>query len=190
MRSVKQESPATTPGQQGAPPQMNFFNPAAQQPPQTQMPPPNVAPSMAPNMGMPPPQNYVPPAAAQTAIKKPEPAAQVIKGPVPAEHMIIQQTFDAMIDRCRGASANPQVKRKLEDVKRKLEILYDLLRGMKISPNVLNGLHQMIEACKSLDYKSGIQVHTRMISTGNFSEISSFMPGLKTLMQVSNQLKV
>lgn len=45
-------------------------------------------------------------------------------------------------------------------------------------------------ACQKSDYTSGIQVHTKMVTIGNFSEISSFMPGLKTLMQISSTLKV
>lgn len=32
--------------------------------------------------------------------------------------------------------------------------------------------------------------HTRLISSGSFSEISTFMPGLKSLMQIATQLRV
>jgi len=198
----KQFSPTAQPTQ----PTMNFFNPAANMPSQPQpnaMQPANPSmPSMPsgntgrPNMmsGMVPPgrmtpgQTQLPP---QPAKKQPEPAQpEVVKGPVPSEHVVLQQTFDAIVERCRNATNNPQTKRKLEDVRRRLEILYDLLRGLKVSANVLGGLHQMVQVCQQNDYMSGIQIHTHMISTGNFSEISSFMPGLKTMMQIANQLKI
>ena len=32
---------------------------------------------------------------------------EVIKAPIPAEHMELQQTFNAMIDRCKSAANNP-----------------------------------------------------------------------------------
>ena len=45
-------------------------------------------------------------------------------------------------------------------------------------------------ACQATDYASGYQAYTNLISSGSFSEISSFMPGIKSLMQVATQLKV
>ena len=34
----------------------------------------------------------------------------IVKGPVPEEHVILQQVFDSMIERCRGATRNPVSK--------------------------------------------------------------------------------
>lgn len=45
-------------------------------------------------------------------------------------------------------------------------------------------------ACQSTDYPHGLMAHTNLISSGSFSEISSFMPGLKSLMQIATQLRV
>lgn len=180
MRAVKEEQK-----QNIQPAVMNFYNPGAVQQPE-----------MNGHVGMPsipgattlPPQTQVPP---QQPKAEPTPAkTEIVKGPIPEEHIILQQVFDGMIERCRGATRNPQSKRKLDEVRRKLDVLYDLLRVNGVSQNVLNGLHQMSTACQSSDYLVGIQIHTQMITTGNFSEISSFMPGLKTLMQISGTLKV
>ncbi|XP_066928892.1 protein transport protein Sec31A-like isoform X2 [Clytia hemisphaerica] len=149
------------------------------------------APSQPPSNNMVPPGRLPPRQNAPVHKKEELPAkAEIAKGPIPEAHLAIQQTFDAIVERCQGASNNPQHKRKLEDVRRRLEILYDLLRTQKLSPNVINGLHGMVQACQGQDYMAGIQVHTQMISTGNFSEISSFMPGLKTMMQIAKQLRV
>lgn len=48
----------------------------------------------------------------------------------------------------------------------------------------------LITACQSADYPHGLMAHTSLISSGSFSEISSFMPGLKSLMQIATQLRV
>jgi len=61
---------------------------------------------------------------------------------------------------------------------------------LQLSQNVLLGLHQIVQAIQLCDYNSGLQVYTQMVSQGNFSEISSFMPGLKMLIQSAMQMQV
>ena len=115
------------------------------------------------------------------------------------------------------------MKRKLDDVSKKLEVLYDRLRensvststfmitlesnnaslvfwslqslihGMwifQLSQTVILGLHQIVQAVQQYDYHTALQVYTQMVSQGNFSEISSFMPGLKMLIQSAMQMNV
>ena len=60
----------------------------------------------------------------------------------------------------------------------------------QLTPNVIMGLHQMVQAIQQYDYATGLAYHTQMVSQGNFSEISSFMPGIKVLMQTATQLGV
>jgi len=60
----------------------------------------------------------------------------------------------------------------------------------QLSPNVIVGLHQIIQAIQQYDYQTGLACHTQMISQGNFSEICSFMPGVKMLLQTAMQLQV
>ena len=43
---------------------------------------------------------------------------------------------------------------------------------------------------QSLNYNSGLMRYNQMVTTTNFSEISSFMPGIKTLLQLGMQLRV
>ncbi|KAJ8319233.1 hypothetical protein KUTeg_004324 [Tegillarca granosa] len=59
-----------------------------------------------------------------------------------------------------------------------------------LSPNVVMGLHQIVQAIRQYDYNTGLQIYTQMVSQGNFSEISSFMPGLKVLLQSAMHLQV
>ncbi|XP_067943023.1 protein transport protein Sec31A-like [Watersipora subatra] len=122
--------------------------------------------------------------------KQPAPAAPVIKAPLPERHLVLKETLDNLANKCLHASNNPQQKRKLEDVVRKLESLYDKLRNQMLSETILTGLHQIVASIKQYDYQAGLAIHTHMVSQGNFSEISAFMPGLKMLMQTAHQLQV
>ena len=51
-----------------------------------------------------------------------------MKGPIPSEHQIIADTFDLLVSRCQQATQQLPLKRKLDDVKKKLDVLYDKLR--------------------------------------------------------------
>ncbi|XP_078359969.1 protein transport protein Sec31A-like isoform X1 [Oculina patagonica] len=119
-----------------------------------------------------------------------EPPAPVMKGPIPSEHLVLQETFNGLAERCKNTANNPHTKRKLDDVSKRLEALYDKLRDQKMSNPILEGLHEIAQACQGSDYPRGLMAHTRLISSGSFSEISTFMPGLKSLMQIATQLRV
>ncbi|GAB1598791.1 protein transport protein Sec31A-like [Argonauta hians] len=122
--------------------------------------------------------------------KAPEPAPEIVKGPLPNEHQILQDIFDALVENCLKVASNALTKRKLEDVVKKLDALYDKLRENALSQNIILGLHQIVQSLQQYDYDRGLQIYTHMISQGNFSEIGSFMPGLKVLMQTANNLQV
>ena len=126
----------------------------------------------------------------QRVSPQPEPPKPVEKGPIPSEHLVLQQVLDKLANQCLELSNNPHIKRKLEDVLRKLETLYDKLREQMLSENVTLGLHQIIQYIQAYDYNTALQCHARMVSQGNFSEISSFMPGIKMLMQTAVQMNV
>ncbi|ELU08343.1 hypothetical protein CAPTEDRAFT_20326 [Capitella teleta] len=160
---------------------------APQQPPADQGPP--GAPSYS-SANIYNPQEFQQPAPQKQYAHKPEPPKPVEKGPIPAEHQVLKDILDNLVQQCLTKAANAQTKRKLDDVLRKLESLYDKLRGNSLSPTVTSGLHQIIGAIQKFDYHSGLSIHTQMISQGNFSEISSFMPGIKMLIQTAITLQV
>ena len=60
-------------------------------------------------------------------------------------------------------AAHPQVRRKLDDVAHKLNILYDKLRSQVLSPATLQGLHTILQHIWQYDYPSCMQV--RLIVT-------------------------
>ena len=69
----------------------------------------------------------------QPAARPAEPPKPVPKGPVPAEHAVLEEVFTKLANQCLSSARNPQMKRKLEDVMRKLEALYDKLRESSVS---------------------------------------------------------
>jgi len=115
----------------------------------------------------------------------PEPAPA--PAPIPAEHQVIQDTLETLRSKCQQAAAHPQVRRKLEDVSLKLDILYDKLRKSVLSPTTLQGLHTILQHIWQYDYQACMQVISGLIAGGSFAEMSDFMPGVKVLLQVAQQ---
>ena len=60
-------------------------------------------------------------------------ATQVLeKAPIPAEHLVLKTVLDTLLLNCINASNQPTVKRKLDDVSKKLDFLYDKLRDSAV----------------------------------------------------------
>uniref|UniRef100_A0A8C9XS59 Protein transport protein Sec31A n=1 Tax=Sander lucioperca TaxID=283035 RepID=A0A8C9XS59_SANLU len=180
-------------GGPGAPAVKPFSAPAV---PDNYTPP---APITAPVMGFPveAPQSHnhaqVPPGAPQepsVQLLQQLPAERVEQKEIPAEHMVLKSTFDSLVQRCQLAAGDPQTKRKLDDAVKRLAYLYDKLREQSLSHNILNGLHEISRCVASQNYQRGLEVHTQVVSSSNFSEISAFMPILKVLMTIANKLGV
>lgn len=68
----------------------------------------------------------------QRAPEPEKPATPVPKAPIPAEHQIISTVLDSLLGKCLNSTNVPTVKRKLEDVGKKLELLYDKLRDSSV----------------------------------------------------------
>ena len=106
------------------------------------------------------------------------------------------------------------MRRKVDEISKKLDILYDLIRQSRLSHDVLQGLHAIAQGewvrlttplprphpllnppffstdIQGVNYVGGLARLNHMVSTSNLSEITSFMPGIKTLLQLGMQLKV
>lgn len=153
--------PVSTPAPQG-----NYFVPNYQsQYQQTQLPPQQQFPKQAP-----------------------EPVKE--KGPIPPEHQILQDIFEDLRHQCQQVATNPQIRRKLDELSKKLENLYDKLRENSLTNAVILALHQIIQSVQQSDYQGALSIHSQLVSSANFSEISNFMPGIKVLLQTAQQLGV
>ncbi|KAM4624415.1 protein transport protein Sec31A isoform 2-T2 [Polymixia lowei] len=157
------------------------------------------APITAPVMGFPveAPQPHdhgqVPPGAPQepsVQLLQQLPAERVEQREIPAEHTVLKTTFDSLVQRCQLAAGDPQTKRKLDDAAKRLGYLYDKLRDQSLSHNILGGLHEISRCVAGQNYQRGLEVHTQVVSSSNFSEISGFMPILKVVMTIANKLGV
>ncbi|XP_065452083.1 protein transport protein Sec31A isoform X10 [Chrysemys picta bellii] len=118
------------------------------------------------------------------------PAEKITKKPIPDEHLILKTTFEALIQRCLSSATDPQTKRKLDDANKRLEFLYDKLREQTLSPAIINGLHSIAKSIETRNYTEGLNIHTHIVSTSNFSETSAFMPVLKVVLTQANKLGV
>ncbi|KAG9267521.1 protein transport protein Sec31A-like isoform X2 [Astyanax mexicanus] len=157
------------------------------------------APITAPVMSLPAegamPQDrvQVPPGAPQEPslqVLQQLPADRVEQKEIPAEHVILKTTFDSLVQRCQLAATDPQTKRKLDDASKRIGSLYDKLREHALSPNILAGLHEISRCVSGRNYQRALELHTQVVSSSNFSEISAFMPVLKVLMTIGNKLGV
>ncbi|XP_065692740.2 protein transport protein Sec31A isoform X19 [Patagioenas fasciata] len=118
------------------------------------------------------------------------PTEKITKKPIPEEHLILKTTFEALIQRCLLSASDPQTKRKLDDANKRLEFLYDKLREQTLSPAIISGLHNMVKSIETRNYQEGLNIHTHIVSTSNFSETSAFMPVLKVVLTQANKLGV
>jgi len=100
------------------------------------------------------------------------------------------EVLEKLRSECYNVAALPQIKRKLEDVARKMEILNEKLREGSLSASTLSSLHNIIDAMKNRDYQLALSIHTQLVTAGNFAEISSFLPSVKVLIQSAAQLNV
>ncbi|XP_075607489.1 protein transport protein Sec31A isoform X2 [Balearica regulorum gibbericeps] len=135
-----------------------------------------------------------PPALNRAAKKKKHvqalPTEKITKKPIPEEHLILKTTFEALIQRCLLSASDPQTKRKLDDANKRLEFLYDKLREQTLSPTIVTGLHNIVKSIETRNYQEGLNIHTHIVSTSNFSETSAFMPVLKVVLTQANKLGV
>ncbi|XP_013885356.1 protein transport protein Sec31A isoform X2 [Austrofundulus limnaeus] len=118
------------------------------------------------------------------------PTEKIMKKPLPEEHLVLKTTFEGLIQKCLVLATDPQTKRKLEEANKRLEVLYDKLREETLSPAIIGGLHNMARAIVCRTYTEGLNIHTHIVSSSNFSETSAFMPVLKVLLTQANKLGV
>lgn len=118
------------------------------------------------------------------------PVERIEKKALPSEHTILKSVFEGLVQRCSVVASDPKTRRKLEDALQRLEYLYDKLREQTLSPQILSGLHEIACCIEDRNYQQGLFVHTQVVSSSNFSEISSFMPILKIIMTLATKLGV
>uniref|UniRef100_A0A8C0FXN0 Protein transport protein Sec31A n=1 Tax=Bubo bubo TaxID=30461 RepID=A0A8C0FXN0_BUBBB len=118
------------------------------------------------------------------------PVERVERKEVPPEHQALKATFEGLVQRCSAVATDPKTRRRLEDALQRLECLYEKLREQTLSPTILMGLHEIARCVEARNYQQGLLVHTQVVSSSSFSEVSGFMPILKVLMTIAGKLNV
>ena len=62
--------------------------------------------------------------------------------------------------------------------------------SLQLSPAIVGGLHNIARSVESRSYTEGLNIHTHIVSSSNFSETSAFMPVLKVVLTQANKLGV
>ncbi|XP_055280839.1 protein transport protein Sec31B isoform X9 [Moschus berezovskii] len=95
-----------------------------------------------------------------------QPLEKIDRKELPPEHQSLKISFEALLQRCSLSAT-------------------DLL-----SPPVLAGLHEIARCVDSGSSEQGLVVHAQVVSCSSFSEVSSFMPVLKSILTIAHKLHV
>lgn len=60
----------------------------------------------------------------------------------------------------------------------------------QLSPPVLAGLHEIARCVDAGSSEQGLMVHAQVVGCSSFSEVSSFMPVLKSVLTIAHKLHV
>ncbi|XP_026487977.2 protein transport protein Sec31A isoform X1 [Vanessa tameamea] len=122
-------------------------------------------------------------------VESPAPAEPVQKGPLPAEYVDLQTVFDSLRNACSEKATNQQMKRKLEDVQRRLETLYDMLREHRLSEAALAQLRAARAAGAAGEHARALAAVAALATGPDFAAAAAFLPGLKMLFLLAAQMK-
>ncbi|XP_026733343.1 protein transport protein Sec31A isoform X2 [Trichoplusia ni] len=129
------------------------------------------------------------PQKAESPAPPPEPVP-VQKPPVPEQHAVLQNVLDSLRSECSNRATNPQMKRKLDDVQKRLETLYDMLRDYKLSDTAAGVLHACCAQASAGNHLAAQAQVAALAGGADFAAVASFLPALKTLFQLAAQLNV
>lgn len=118
------------------------------------------------------------------------PTERLERKELPPQHQGLKSSFEGLVQRCAAVATDPKTRRKLEEAGQRLECLYQKLREQALSPPIVAGLHEMARCMEARRYQQGLQVHTQVVGSSSFSEVSGFMPILKVLMTLASRLGV
>ncbi|XP_031538585.1 protein transport protein Sec31B isoform X4 [Vicugna pacos] len=118
------------------------------------------------------------------------PPEKMEKKELPPEHQSLKISFEALLQRCSLSATDLKTKRKLDEAARRLEHLYEKLCEGTLSPHVLAGLHEVARCVDAGSFEQGLAVHAQVVGCSSFSEVSSFMPVLKSVLTIAHKLRI
>lgn len=79
------------------------------------------------------------------------------------------------------------VRRKIEDVRPKLDLLKVKLANNQLSSTTMDGLNQLASAINKNDFPAGFALHANLVASTPFSETAGFLPAIKVLLHLAQQ---
>ncbi|XP_050520813.1 protein transport protein Sec31A [Daktulosphaira vitifoliae] len=120
----------------------------------------------------------------------PECVEALPKPPIPHEHIRIKHIFEALQSHVLSMAPNAQNKKRILDISKKLEILYDSLRVNNLSSYCTQSIHTILDMVMQQNYNEAFNILTQLVSGPEFSKISSFIPSIKTLLQMAHHYNI
>nr|XP_055156016.1 protein transport protein Sec31B isoform X6 [Nyctereutes procyonoides] len=118
------------------------------------------------------------------------PPERVGRKELPPEHQSLKTSFEKLLQCCSLSATDLKTKRKLDNAAQRLECLYDKLCQGTLSPHVLAGLHEVARCVDAGNFEQGLAVHAQVVGCSSFSEVSSFMLVLKSVLTIAHKLHV
>ncbi|KAM8912075.1 protein transport protein Sec31B isoform 1-T1 [Lycaon pictus] len=118
------------------------------------------------------------------------PPEKVGRKELPPEHQSLKTSFEKLLQCCSLSATDLKTKRKLDNAAQRLECLYDKLCQGTLSPHVLAGLHEVARCVDAGNFEQGLAVHAQVVGCSSFSEVSSFMLVLKSVLTIAHKLHV
>ncbi|KAB1271690.1 Protein transport protein Sec31B [Camelus dromedarius] len=118
------------------------------------------------------------------------PPEKMEKKELPPEHQSLKISFEALLQRCSLSATDLKTKRKLDEAALRLEHLYEKLCEGTLSPHILVGLHEVARCVDTGSFEQGLAVHAQVVGCSSFSEVSSFMPVLKSVLTIAHKLRI
>ncbi|XP_023367496.1 protein transport protein Sec31B isoform X6 [Otolemur garnettii] len=118
------------------------------------------------------------------------PPEKVERKELPPEHQSLKTSFEALLQRCALSATDLKTKRKLDEAAQRLEYLYEKLCEGTLSPHVLDGLHEVARCVDAGSFEQGLTVHAQVAGCSSFSEVSSFMPVLKAVLNIAHKMQI
>ena len=138
-----------------------------------------------------PQPGYAPQAQAQAPVEQPPPPPAAPPPPpkpsYDAEPVI--NAFTQLSAKCAAFNLPPLEARKLEDVNKRLGILFEKLRGGNITAGVFERLQQLCQALAGGDARTALEVHVQ-ITTSDWADNGPWLMGVKRLIEITSKLGV
>eukprot|EP00163_Fabomonas_tropica_P033726 TRINITY_DN9004_c0_g1_i2.p1 TRINITY_DN9004_c0_g1~~TRINITY_DN9004_c0_g1_i2.p1 ORF type:complete len:1069 (-),score=197.63 TRINITY_DN9004_c0_g1_i2:94-3300(-) len=106
--------------------------------------------------------------------------ASVDTSSVPSNHRVIVETLSNTLQRCAPDNLPSSQRRKMDDVAKKMVILFTRLNKGQLSEAVVQGLLQITYAIQQGDYKAAQSAQVQLTGT-SWDEIAQWMPGIRLL---------